>query len=106
MPSMLVRMAAASRPEKMLDAMLPECQMAMRSGDSCLVYHDDVMSDTAGRNGPSVRPTRKRQSRKAQPASMAGMQTVTADHASMQQGSRMRGCPLATTTAAGIWDTM
>lgn len=42
-PSMLVSMAAERRPEKTLEMMLPACQMPMRRGDSCLVYHEDVL---------------------------------------------------------------
>ena len=61
MLSMLVRIPADNKPENTFEMMLPACQMPMRSGDSCLVYHELVMRDTAGRKGPSVTPTRKRQ---------------------------------------------
>lgn len=83
------------------EMMLPACQIPIRSGDSCLVYHELVIRDTAGRKGPSVTPTRKRQSMKDQPLFIAGIEIVTADQASIQAGSRKRGLPLAIMTFAG-----
>lgn len=85
------------------EMILPACQMPMRRGDSCLVYHELVMRDTAGRKGPSVTPTRKRQSMKDQPLFIAGIEIVTADHASIQAGNRKRGFPLAMITFAGTY---
>lgn len=80
----------------------PACQMPMRSGDSCFVYQDEVIKETAGTNGPSVTPTMNRQRMNPQPRVMAGMQIVVADQASMQQGIRRRGLPLAMMMLAGI----
>lgn len=80
--------------------------MPILRGDSCFVYHDDVIKDTAGTNGPSVNPTRKRHRQKAQPLLTAGMHIVTVDQVSMQAGRRNRGCPLAMITDDGIWVTM
>lgn len=105
-PDMLVRMAAASRPEMTLEMVFPACQMPMRSGLSRLVYHDDVMSETAGTKGPSVTPTRKRHSMKPHAEFSAVMQMVTAGHASMAHGSRIRGLPLARITLAGTCEMM
>lgn len=78
--------------------------MPILSGDSCLVYYELVSSETAGRKGPSVMPTRKRQSIKAQPDFIAAMQIVTIDQASMQHGSRIWGFPFAMITLAGTCD--
>jgi hypothetical protein len=83
------------------EMMLPACQIPMRSGDSSLVYHELVIRDTAGRKGPSVTPTRKRQSMNDQPLFIAGIEIVTADQASMHAGIRKRGLPLAMMTFAG-----
>jgi hypothetical protein len=88
---MLVKIAAERRPEKTLLMMFPACQIPMRSGDSSFVYHDDVISATTGRKGPSVTPTRKRHSMKAHGDLAAGMAIVTADHANMMQGMMTRG---------------
>lgn len=81
----------------------PACQIPILKGDSRFVYHDDVISETAGTNGPSVNPTRKRHRQKAQPLLTAGMHIVTADQASMQPGRRNRGFPLAMIMDEGIW---
>lgn len=105
-PSIFVRIPAARSPEKIFEMMLPACHMLMRRGDSCFVYHEEVIRETAGRKGPSVIPTRKRQRRKDHPDFIAGMQIVTADQASMQQGNRMRGFLFAMITFAGIWEIM
>jgi hypothetical protein len=77
MLSMDVRIPAARSPEKTLEMILPACQIPMlnanisivgcqtcklsyRSGDSCFVYQEDVINETAGKKGPSVTPTRNR----------------------------------------------
>lgn len=126
MPSILVRMAAASKPEKTLEMILPACQIPIchdrvsieaqpqvarwreptLSGLSSFVYHEDVINETAGTNGPSVRPTKKRHSMNDQGVVMAVMQIVTADQPSMHRGSKRRGLPLAMITFAGIWEMM
>jgi hypothetical protein len=74
----------------------------MRRGDSCFVYHEDVIRDTAGKNGPSVKPTRKRQTQNDHPLFIAGIQIVTTDQASIQHGMRMRGLPLARDDVADV----
>jgi hypothetical protein len=119
MLSIDVSMPAARSPEKILEHILPACQIPIlnanisivgsqdcklsdRSGDSCFVYQEDVINETAGRNGPSVTPTRNRHSIKLHGLFMAGMQIVTADQASIQHGSRTRGLPFAMMTLAGI----
>ena len=76
--------------------------MPIRRGDSFFVYHDDVIRDTAGTKGPSVKPTKKRQIQKAQPVLTAGMHMVTTDQASIHPGRRNCGFPLAKTTLDGI----
>lgn len=88
------------------EMVFPACQIAMRRGDSCFVYHDDVIRETAGTNGPSVRPTKKRQRRNPQPVVIAGMQMVVADHPSIQHGSKIRGLPFAIMTFAGTCEIM
>jgi hypothetical protein len=88
---MLVKIAAERRPEKTLLMMFPACQIPIRRGDSSLVYQDDVMSATTGRKGPSVTPTRNRQSMNAHGDLAAGIAMVTADHANMMQGMMIRG---------------
>lgn len=80
---MFVKTPAANKPENMFEAMFPACQIAIRSGASSLVYHDEVISETIGRKGPSAKPTQKRQTKKDQPEDMAAMQAVTTDHAIM-----------------------
>jgi hypothetical protein len=80
--------------------------MPIRIGDSSFVYQELVMRETAGRNGPSVTPTRNRQSIKDQELFMAGIEIVTADQPSMQIGSKSLGFPLAMITLAGIWEMM
>jgi hypothetical protein len=45
------------------------------------VYHEDVIKLTIGKNGPSAKPTKKRQRTKAHPALIAAMHAVTLDHA-------------------------
>ena len=102
---MFVRIPAARRPEIQFEMMLPACQIPMRSGDSSLVYHELVMRDTAGRKGPSVTPTRKRQSMKDQPLFIPGIEIVTADQLSIQAGNNQRGLPLAMITFAGTYRT-
>ena len=72
-------------------------------GDSCFVYHELVMTDTAGKKGPSVMPTRNRQSINDQALFIAGMQMVTQDQPSIHMGKRTRGLPLAMMTLAGSW---
>jgi hypothetical protein len=47
-PSMLVRIPAAKSPEMAWEMVFPACQMPILKGDSCFVYQEDVMSDTAG----------------------------------------------------------
>jgi hypothetical protein len=101
-PSMLVKIPAAKRPESACEMVFPACQIPILKGDSCLVYQEEVMSDTAGTNGPSVKPMRKRQRQKPHPAVTAGIQIVTHDQTSMQLGGRIRGVPLARMTLAGI----
>lgn len=83
MPFMVVKIPAASSPEKMLEAIFPACQIAMRNGASSLVYHEEVMIETIGRKGPSASPTQKRQTRKDQPVDMAAMHAVTTDQANI-----------------------
>ena len=61
--------------------MFPACQIAIRSGASSFVYHEDVIKLTIGKNGPSAKPTKKRQRTKAHPALIAAMHAVTLDHA-------------------------
>ena len=39
---MFSRIAAARKPDRMLDIVLPACQMAIRIGFSSLVYQDEV----------------------------------------------------------------
>lgn len=106
MPSMLVRMPAARSPENIFETIFPACHMPIRSGDSFFVYHDEVIRETAGTNGPSATPTRKRQRQKPQAEVRAGMQIVTADHASMILGNMMLGLPFAMNTLAGTWEMM
>ena len=104
--AMLVKIPAAKIPEITLEMMLPACQIPILSGDSSFVYHELVMRDTAGRKGPSVTPTRKRQSMKDQELFMPGMAIVTEDQASMQAGRSQRGLPLAMITLAGTCEMM
>lgn len=78
-PSIVVRIAAARRPEKMLDAIFPACQMAMRKGASSFVYHEELIKLTIGKNGPSATPTRKRQRINDQPLLMAAIHAVITD---------------------------
>jgi hypothetical protein len=66
-PSMVVRMPAARKPEMMLEIVFPACQMAMRSGLSCLLYQDEVIRVIPGKKGASQRPTTKRQTAKPAP---------------------------------------
>lgn len=75
-------------------------------GDSCLVYHELVMTETAGKKGPSVMPTKKRQSMNAHGLFIAGIQIVTQDQPSMHAGRSTRGLPFAINTFAGIWEMM
>lgn len=84
-----------------LDTILPACQMAMRKGLSFLLYHEDVIKDTAGVNGPSKRPTKNRQKIKLQALLRAVMEIVTADQHSIQAGSSIRGLPRARITFPG-----
>lgn len=66
-PSIFSRMAAAKKPEMMLEMVFPACQIAMRIGFSSLVYQDDVMSVIPGKNGASVSPIKNRQMQKPTP---------------------------------------
>lgn len=100
-PSMLVRIAAASNPEKTLEMIFPACQIAIRNGASSLVYHEEVMSATPGTNGPSVNPTRNLQSMKPQGRVMRGMHIVTVDQPNIIIGMIRRGWPLAMIIFAG-----
>lgn len=101
MPFMLVRIAAASKPDMTLETIFPACQMAIRKGLSFFVYHEDVMRDTAGVNGPSKNPTKKRQKMKLQGLVIAVIDIVTADQQSMHTGSRILGLPWARITLPG-----
>jgi len=78
-PSIPNWMPAARRPDTQDDPMFPACQMAIRSGASSLVYHDDVIRLTMGKNGPSATPTKKRQNTKAQPDFIAAIHAVMPD---------------------------
>jgi len=80
---MVVKIPAASNPEKILEAMLPACHTAILRGASSLVYQEEDMTETMGRKGPSARPTKKRQTRKDHPLDIAAMHAVTTDHASI-----------------------
>ena len=99
----LVKIAAASRPEMTLDMTFPACQIAIRRGDSSLVYQELVIKDTAGMKGPSVSPTRNRHRMNDQPLFIAVMQIVTVDQANMKKGIRTLGFPLARIMLAGIY---
>jgi hypothetical protein len=92
---MFVNTPAARSPEKMFDAILPACQIAMRRGASSLVYHEEVIKDTIGRKGPSARPTQNRQTKNDQPEVIVAMQAVTTDQAIMYAGIWYRGRPFA-----------
>jgi hypothetical protein len=92
---MFVRIPAAKKPEITFDMMLPACQIPIRNGLSFFVYQDEVMSDTAGRKGPSVTPIRNLQRQNAHADFMAGMLIVTADQANIHEGRSTRGFPLA-----------
>lgn len=70
------------------------------------MYHDEVIRETAGTKGPSVKPTTNRHKRNPQPAVTAGMQMVVIDHPSIQHGSKIRGLPLAMITFAGTCEMM
>lgn len=92
---MFVRIPAAKNPEMTLEIMLPACQIPIRNGLSFFVYQDDVMSETAGRKGPSVIPIKNLQRQKAHADFAAGMEIVTADQTNIQEGRRTRGFPFA-----------
>lgn len=64
------------------------------------------MRDTAGKKGPSVKPTRKRQSMNDHAEVMKIMQSVTRDQPSIQIGRRILGLPFAMITFAGICEMM
>jgi hypothetical protein len=101
MPFMLVRIAAASKPDITLETIFPACQIAIRKGLSFFIYHEDVVRDTAGVNGPSKNPTRKRQKMKLQGLVRAVIDIVTADQQSMHTRSRTRAFPRARITLPG-----
>jgi hypothetical protein len=103
---MFVRMAADNSPENTFETIFPACHIAIRKGLSSLVYQLDVMSATTGRKGPSVKPTRNRQSMKCHGFVAAGIQIVTADQASIMQGIHILGFCFAMMMLAGICDMM
>ena len=79
-PSMFVRIPAASNPEKMFEAILPACQIAILMGASSFVYQDELIKLTIGRKGPSANPTKNRQTMKDQPLFMRAIHAVMTDH--------------------------
>lgn len=100
-PSMFVRIPAASNPEKMFEAMLPACHMAILIGASSLVYHDELIKLTIGKKGPSASPTRNRQTMNDQPLFMRAMHAVMTDHTITWTGIWICGLPRARYTVAG-----
>ena len=105
-PSIFVRIPAASRLENAFEIIFPACQIPILNGDSFFVYQEEVSSETAGTKGPSANPTKNRQRQNPHPDDRAGMQIVTADQASMMDGKMMLGFPFAMSTVAGTWEIM
>jgi len=120
--SIVVRIAAARKPEIMLEIVFPACQIAILIGLSCLLYQEEVIRVIPGKKGASQRPTTKRQTAKPAPLDgrrqlcgcegwwsgdpylvMAGMQMVAALQASMTVGRKMRGLALASQRLPGSW---
>lgn len=103
---MFCRIPAAKRLETACEIVFSACYISMRRGDSCFVYHDDVIRETAGTKRLSVRPTKNRQSKNPQPAVIAGIQMVVADYPSIQHGNKIRGFLLAIMTLAETCEMM